>query len=123
MKQGTETVVDAVRAFTAVRKGGGSPDAVPRAEDTFKHLTRPLEKRIYPSVRFVPEAAKELVKLLSDASELKLFPKPLPAKLSCRLTEQWRKDVFGKTIVRCAGADGLMYEHRSGDGWYATGRI
>ena len=50
------------------------------------------------------------------------FPQKFTQRPSCGLTKQWEKQENGKTIIRYAGSDGVLYESIRGDGWTAIGR-
>jgi hypothetical protein len=50
------------------------------------------------------------------------FPRKFTKRPSCGLTKQWEKQENGKTIIRYAGSDGVLYESIRGDGWTAIGR-
>jgi hypothetical protein len=51
------------------------------------------------------------------------FPKNFTKRPSCGLTKQWEKQEDGKTIIRYAGSDGVLYESIRGEGWTAIGRV
>jgi hypothetical protein len=60
---------------------------------------------------------------MTDDQRVENFPRKLQERPSGILTTLWSQRDNGKTSIGYNGADGLMYEHIEGQGWFVIGSV